>query len=288
VPYLKEAPLSFETLIWVRTQKTGSPVQRSVLRVLADHAGQDHSCYLKTRLIADETDLSDSAVRKALMSLIEKGLVRVYERYHSNGARRTNRYQVLAEGVDTPEPDAEDWADVRQRCADTPSPTEQGDPLPGGGGGLPGGGGTLSQVEGFPYTEAPKEEAPVVKGRAARPATATRVPDNFWPDEKMRAWFDENCLGDVINGKTEHEKFMDYFRAAPGIKGRKTDWPATWRNWMRNAAERAERRPGTALMPPSGRPNALDPIGVPYRPSTTDQRVGQAMALAAKYEEQGL
>jgi hypothetical protein len=115
------------------------------------------------------------------------------------------------------------------------------------------------------------------------------VPDNFWPDEKMRAWFDENNLANVIDGPTEHEKFMDYFRAAPGIKGRKTDWPATWRNWMRNAAERADRRPGTALMmPPSGRPNALDPMGVPYKPSTTDQRVGQAMALAAKYEEQGL
>jgi hypothetical protein len=118
---------------------------------------------------------------------------------------------------------------------------------------------------------------------------ATRVPDNFWPDDSMRAWFEKSRLNEVINGPTEHEKFMDYFRAAPGIKGRKTDWPATWRNWMRNAAERADRRPGTALMmPPSGRPNALDPMGVPYKPSTTDQRVGQAMALAAKYEEQGL
>lgn len=30
------------------------------------------------------------------------------------------------------------------------------------------------------------------------------------------------------------EKFSDHWRAQPGAKGRKTDWQATWRNWVRN------------------------------------------------------
>lgn len=35
--------------------------------------------------------------------------------------------------------------------------------------------------------------------------------------------------------KAEAEKFRDYWVAIPGAKGRKADWPATWRNWCRNA-----------------------------------------------------
>lgn len=56
----------------------------------------------------------------------------------------------------------------------------------------------------------------------------------------MKAWFAEHCQG--VNGREEHAKFVDYWRGAPGAKGRKTDWPATWRNWMRKAAEETATR----------------------------------------------
>lgn len=36
----------------------------------------------------------------------------------------------------------------------------------------------------------------------------------------------------------ELDKFRDYWVAQPGQKGVKTDWDATWRNWIRRAAER--------------------------------------------------
>lgn len=41
------------------------------------------------------------------------------------------------------------------------------------------------------------------------------------------------------NGRAiaELEKFRDYWAALPGQKGVKTDWPATWRNWVRRASE---------------------------------------------------
>lgn len=124
-----------------------------------------------------------------------------------------------------------------------------------------------------------KEDQEKTNTKTSSSLRATRLPDNFMPDEKMRAWFAGEQLGSCIDGKAEHEKFCDYFAGAPGIKGRKLDWPATWRNWMRTAAERAPRRASSALVPTSG---------IPYRPSTTDQRVGQALDLARKYEEQGL
>jgi uncharacterized protein YdaU (DUF1376 family) len=47
------------------------------------------------------------------------------------------------------------------------------------------------------------------------------------------------------------DRFRDHWIAKPGAAGRKTDWSATWRNWVRS--ERA--RP-----PPSGRPEKFDPV----------------------------
>ena len=56
----------------------------------------------------------------------------------------------------------------------------------------------------------------------------------------MFEWFRENCPH--VDGKTEHAKFCDYWRAKPGKDGRKLDWVATWRNWMRTAEERSKPR----------------------------------------------
>ena len=36
-----------------------------------------------------------------------------------------------------------------------------------------------------------------------------------------------------VNAKSEHPTFVDYWIAQPGQKGVKTNWDATWRNWMR-------------------------------------------------------
>ncbi len=274
--------MSFETLIWVRTQKTGNCASRSVLRVLADHAGQDHSCYLRTRLIASETDLSEGGVRKALLRLIDAGLVRIYDRYDRTGKRISNRYQVLVDGAETPSPDAEDYADVRGvTLSEEQVPlSEEQVPLSEVEGQ------TLSEVEGFPSKEASSSEATPVKGRASRSTTATRIPDDYIPTESLRAWFAAEQLHLVVDVRVEHEKFMDYWRGCPGVKGRKQDWPATWRNWMRTAAEKAGRRPaydrsspvptpGTALMPASG---------VPYR-SSTDIKIQQTAILAEKFRQ---
>lgn len=260
--------MSFETLLWVRTQRTGNVASRSVLRVLADHAGQDHSCYLRTRTIAAETDLSEAGVRKALARLIEAGMIRIYERYKNDGARISNRYQLLVEGADTPAPDAEDWAGERiPPISEVEDPRQdvEGDPR--------------SDGEGFPSKETCSSETPIVKG-TARPKTATRIPDDFPVTEHMKDWFAAEKLHEAIaNPRAEHEKFCDYWRSIPGARGRKLDWFATWRNWMRTAAERAPRRPGTALAPTSG---------APYQPaanSTTNARVMQGLALAEKFRQ---
>lgn len=69
----------------------------------------------------------------------------------------------------------------------------------------------------------------------------------------------EKCPG--VDLKHEHQKFVDYWCAQPGAKGRKVDWPATWRNWIRHAWERLPANTGTRAA------------------STSDQRVAAVQAL---------
>lgn len=107
---------------------------------------------------------------------------------------------------------------------------------------------------------------------------ATRIPDNFQPTDEMKTWFREQGYTDLINGPVEHAQFVDYWTAKAGADACKLDWPATWRRWMRTAAERRPRRPGNALSPVSGAP-------LQYKPSTTDQRVMQGISLVQKYRQ---
>jgi hypothetical protein len=39
----------------------------------------------------------------------------------------------------------------------------------------------------------------------------------------------------TIDLQAEHRKFVDYWIGKSGRDGTKLDWPATWRNWIRNA-----------------------------------------------------
>lgn len=48
----------------------------------------------------------------------------------------------------------------------------------------------------------------------------------------MRQWAVEQRFSEQLTTQST-ERFIDYWRAQPGQKGCKTDWVATWRNWLR-------------------------------------------------------
>jgi hypothetical protein len=95
----------------------------------------------------------------------------------------------------------------------------------------------------------------------------TRLPDDFTVTPEMVEWFREHCPH--VDGKFQTEKFIDHWRGKAGKDGRKLDWVATWRNWMRTAEERSGPRTR----------------GAPSVP-TTDARVQAGLDLAAKYAQQ--
>ena len=103
------------------------------------------------------------------------------------------------------------------------------------------------QGEGQGQREEKKEES--AAAAPPPPSRGSRLPKD-WTPEPVHLAFAES-LG-LRNGKAaaELEKFRDYWAAQPGQKGVKTDWPATWRNWVRRAAENVGGRSGAALADP--------------------------------------
>lgn len=84
-------------------------------------------------------------------------------------------------------------------------------------------------------TEVTTNVVPSVRGSQ----TGTRLADNWIPRESPEAL--QAHLPAGINASQELLKFRDYWAGVPGAKGRKADWEATWRNWIRRAAEQAPR-----------------------------------------------
>lgn len=81
-------------------------------------------------------------------------------------------------------------------------------------------------------TEAYTDTIKTTAGKKKTDAPATRLPADWKPSESEIEFLKQNRpdldLHDVA------DQFRDYWVAQPGTKGKKVDWTATWRNWVRN------------------------------------------------------
>jgi len=75
-------------------------------------------------------------------------------------------------------------------------------------------------------------------------ALATRLPPDWEPND-IEVQFCKTERQD-LQVATVAARFRDYWIAQPGLKGRKTDWTATWRNWVRN--EKGQQARASALL----------------------------------------
>lgn len=111
----------------------------------------------------------------------------------------------------------------------------------------------------------PPTPTPVESGSdsaSAKPAPrkrGTRIPDDFHINESMTDW-GRSEFPEFRGAAAETAKFIDYWRALPGQKGVKLDWEATWRNWIRRAAEGGSGGYGNRPAPRGPRP---DDLGTP-------------------------
>jgi hypothetical protein len=63
-----------------------------------------------------------------------------------------------------------------------------------------------------------------------------RLPEDWQPKESDVQLMKEHFPS--IDLKLETHAFRDYWASVAGAKGKKADWDATWRNWIRNSYKR--------------------------------------------------
>src|SRR5207248_4930287 len=81
--------------------------------------------------------------------------------------------------------------------------------------------------------EKPSDAIASAPSRVSPIARGTRLPQDFAITEEHRKFASE--IGADVD--REFETFRDYWIAQPGQKGVKTEWNATFRNWLRRAVE---------------------------------------------------
>lgn len=95
--------------------------------------------------------------------------------------------------------------------------------------------------------------------------SASRLPKPFALPDEWATW--AKAKRPDLDPVNVGERFADFWHAVPGAKGKKTDWPATWRNWVRN-----EHAPRKAAAGPS------EPAWVAERKDRMAQFAGSAAA----------
>ena len=70
-------------------------------------------------------------------------------------------------------------------------------------------------------------------GAPKRSPNGSRLEDGWSPPADWIDWAVKERP--EIDAKLEADKFRDFWHSKPGKDGRKADWKATWRNWIRNA-----------------------------------------------------
>lgn len=99
-----------------------------------------------------------------------------------------------------------------------------------------------------------------------------RIDPDWQPTPRLIEFVKAECPS--VNGRVETDNFRDWWISKAGKDALKTDWDATYRNWMRKAQKEAdERRPRTAAT--NG-----------HRRSTTDDAVNQTLEMARRYAEE--
>ena len=223
-------------------------VQKAVLLVLADHARGGHRCWPSVARIGEMAGCKDRAVQGAIVELQRAGLIL---RLPADG--RSTTYVLSVTDVATPA----EYAPQHDVQGSDPAPPQNMHPTPAEYAPPPPQNMhpnllrepiKLKQEEDAPCVASPADAA----DHADMGVSATgdprgkRLPPNWQPDSLDRAF----AVGLGLDVDATAAEFRDFWHAVPGLRGRKADWSATWRNSCRRASERqATRSPARASSP---------------------------------------
>ncbi len=231
-----------------------SPSQKAVLVSLADQANDDGVCWPSVGTLAMRTCLSERAVQTAIRWLQNVGLISIDER-----RGRSTVYRVTPAAYSPPQ-------EVHPRkprtpAANSPAPANAAPPPPQHLHPTPAAPAPRTVIE--PSVEpSPSQEARSAARREPLPPAApsassqpgvdktrgSRLPADWLLPRAWGEWaLQERPELTAEQVRAMAAKFRDHWVALPGKDGRRADWFATWRNWVRS--ERIKPGQGGAQVP---------------------------------------
>ncbi len=190
------------------------PTQKAVLISLADNANDDGHCWPSISTICERTCFGRTSVIDAIKWLETEGYVTAnrengrhttYQLYPNQSAKRTGPDRAPVRQADPTSP-----AGGRDQSVSRTGPVRQAD---------------TNRHEPSLTVNEPS------LARDARARGTKRCPDGFEVTAELREWAGREVPGVDLRSETAAMRDHTFARAL-------TDWPATWRNWMRNAQKR--------------------------------------------------
>jgi hypothetical protein len=190
--------------------------------------GLYEECRPSLAKLSERSGLSETHLKRALAGLVQKGAIERSQRWAEDGKTcLPSVYRVIFGSLNGP-----------RGAADGPG---------GGAADGPEGGPPVSRN---PEPSTQNQKTQKKDPSSASPRRGTRLPEDFKPDDALRAWYRDR-IGNAVDGLLEHEKFMNFWLSKPGKAGEKLDWRRTWQNWMLEALARSGRRPTAAGQKPA-------------------------------------
>lgn len=207
--------MSIEAIQWALSLEHKNPTHKAVLIGLANHADPDgKNCHPSIPRLETYTGLHRASIIRAIQQMEELGILGAH---HERGKR--TRYElnlamkVVAERDQSQSATSRTARPHQSQRATTTSRTVRPEP-------------SLT-VNNRP-----------VKGESAK---GSRLPPDWSLPAEWWSWAAEQGLsGDEIDAAAD--TFRDWWHSAPGQKGVKADWLATWRNWCRRELKDQRRR----------------------------------------------
>lgn len=220
-----------------------TPYELTLYVHLKRTAGADGICWKSTATLARETGMSSGMISKAKLSLqrviepLTKPLIIVSDEVNQKGGKPNHSITVtdvwlqnMAHFASSQDEVANDPRSPHERASSSGEVASSYSEFTS----------SPHEIRNKPQEEITLEEGTLEEPQRASPradARGTRLPDDFCLNSSMREW--ATLSAPHVDLETALAEFCDYWRGIPGQRGKKLDWPATWRNRMRELEGRA-------------------------------------------------
>ena len=240
--------MSIKIMTMVFSAKVGSATRKLILLKLADNADDSGRCWPSQKYLTEACEISERSLRDHLKRLEEDGFITAVPK-HENGMRVGTEYTINIDAMQETKPARQNLPVDRQISPSLPADSA----------------GTTRQIlppnhhiepsenHHIPPTSLPPQGG---DGRALAKHGAVKRQGTFFENSEYRGVVPDEWIAWAVSrgipfdrASMAAEAFQDYWIAATGVRARKRDWFATWRNWIRREAQSGARRSGDDFSP---------------------------------------